>query len=40
MKQEIKHEETMIYEMYANDPSQEAAAFLLFCFFLELNEYA
>lgn len=27
MKQEIKHEETMIYEMYANDSSREAAFF-------------
>lgn len=34
MKQEIKHEETMIYEMYANDSSWEAAIF-----FLELNKY-
>lgn len=29
MKQEIKHEETMIYEMYANDSSREAAFFFL-----------
>lgn len=36
MKQEIKHEETMIYEMYANDSSREAAFFFSV---LELNKY-
>lgn len=41
MKQEIKHEETMIYEMYANYPSREAAGVFSFFFsFLELNKCA